>query len=88
MYGSNFCKDGINLKNADKNTDKTSVKSDFSINAIAKNINEIGEFYIDVVSKNIIESIFKNYKTFIIIILIKVSLCLTEFCVIKIKSFF
>jgi hypothetical protein len=60
VYGSNFCKDGINLKNADKNTDKTSVKSDFSINAIAKNINEIGEFYIDVVSKNIIESISVN----------------------------
>lgn len=60
VYSSNFCKDRLNLKHADTNDDKTTVKSEFSINAIAKNINEIGEFYIDVVSKNTIASISVN----------------------------
>ena len=62
VYSSNFCKDGLNLKTTDKNSDgnKSIVKPIFSINIVEKNINEVGEFDFDVVSKNTITSISVN----------------------------
>jgi hypothetical protein len=48
------------LEHADTNAGKAIVTSDFSISAVAKNINEIGDFYIDVASKNTIASISIN----------------------------
>ena len=50
IYSSNFCKEGLSLKTADKNTDsnKSIVKPQFSINVVVKNINEVGEFDVDV----------------------------------------
>ncbi len=60
LYDSNFCKNGLDLKHADTNAEKAIVTPDFSISAVAKNINEIGDFHIDVVSKNTIASISIN----------------------------
>lgn len=62
FHSSNFCKDVIDLNQSkiNENSNNTIVNQHFSINIVTKNINQIGDFDIDISSKNIIKSVFVN----------------------------